>query len=61
MPAVIWERREHGDRCRYGSHLEYRTRTPSHVQINCKLCRWVSTELYEHSFLNRPVGEEIAA
>lgn len=62
MSALIWERREHGDRCKRGLHLPYRVRKPHWINIHCKLCKHVDIELYEYSYLTPPNnGEEAAA
>lgn len=46
MPARLWERHEHGDRCSKGNHLPYRVRKPGWVEIRCKLCKNVELEMY---------------
>lgn len=61
MPAPLWEKKEHGGLCGFGSHLEYRVRKPGWVLVCCKVCKHTSVELYEHSFLTMPMREEMAA
>lgn len=48
---ALWEKKEHG-KCGPGHHKHYRIRRPYWVEVRCKLCKHLETELYEDSFLS---------
>lgn len=48
---ALWEKKEHG-KCGPGHHKHYRIRRPYWVEVRCKLCKYLETELYEQSFLS---------